>query len=516
MRPTSGARSARLLAVIAVVLGLLAPGAPALAAAPTREEVYRALGVDEVPAQYVVLIDTSASMQQGENLYRLVRKSLRGFLAALEENDPVALVTFDREASVRFEGPAGRDPDALLATLPAAANGGHTDLGQAIETAVGLVRASDAPIATVVLFTDGAHDPAPGSPYPFAEGASWEALGRSATELEQERLLAYAVPLRGRAGIQPLRAVVPDAQVLPGTSIAALTRQLSVPKQDSRAARARTLLRADLERGLVVEWPAGLDRLSPGENTVELTIRATTEHVPLVLSDLQLTTDHPGIRLRTGAEAVRVQPGREVRKPLSIHWDAGDRSAAPLARRDIEASVTLNGRVDSPWAGVLRDDLGLTFSPTLGAAPTRVHGTAQRGSPVPWLLAAALATTVAAAMLVGVRGARRPRLSGRLRATSPVSGKMLGEIRLTGRRMQIGPTTLRIPGTGTVSAIRPPVGTAVRVGYSPTNAPDRLETVDCTPGFPVLLNGITFEWSGSDGELTPDARRRGRASPADA
>src|SRR5258705_8124014 len=54
------ALSALLVAVCAVLA--LTTG-PALAdPAPTREDIYRQLGVDAVPADYVILVDTSGSM----------------------------------------------------------------------------------------------------------------------------------------------------------------------------------------------------------------------------------------------------------------------------------------------------------------------------------------------------------------------------------------------------------------------------------------------------------------------
>lgn len=496
-----GGRARRVLrcaVAIAVLLGLLGVPMPALAAPVTKEDVYRALGVDEIAAEYVILIDTSASMQQGVDLYQGVRESLRSFLAALGANDRVALVTFDREPSVRFHGPAGRNPDPLLAALPTQATGGHTDIGRALEAAIRLIRRSSAPIATIVMFTDGAHDPAPNSPYPFAEGAGWAELARLAADADQEQLLAYAVPLQPDAGIRPLRSVIPDARVLPVDSITALTQELDVPKQASRAAKARTAVGADPGRGIVVEWPTGLGRLSAGENAVELTVRATTERVPLVLSGLRLIADDPDIRLRTDDEPVTLEPGQQVRVPVEIHWDAGARGLAPLDRREVDARVTAHARVDSPWADVLRDDLGVAFAPTFNAEAQPVHGTAQRGSLPLWLLGVVLAALGVAAAVFYRRRAGRPLLAGTLRATSPTSGDVFGEIRLAGRRVPIGPATLSIPGSGAVSAARTPAGTVVRVDYSPTGAPERLESAECHPGRPVILNGVTFEWSGPD------------------
>ncbi|MGV9978426.1 vWA domain-containing protein [Micromonospora wenchangensis] len=497
----------RTVVLLGVVVALLGGGfaGPAMAGPSSREEVYQTLGVDEVAAEYVVLIDTSASMQQGADRYRAVRDGLRGFLAALSANDTVALVTFDEIASVRFHGPAGRNPDQLLARLPPRADGTHTDIGRAVETAVRLVGRSTAPVATIVMFTDGAHDPAPNSPYPFAEGASWTALARTAATFKQEQVLAYGFPLRGDAGVQSLRTVLPDARTLPVSSIGVLARELEVPKQAIRAAKARTLVGPDTARGVVVQWPTDVDRLGSGTNRVDLSVRSTTRQVPLVLKDLELTVDDPQVRIRVSGDPLPLAPGQERSVPVEIRWDPGGRGVMPLDRRDFTALVTARASVDSPWTEVLRRDLGIAFEPGVEAAPQQIGGTAERGDPVPWLLALALLGIIVVAVVLGRRHADRPRLFGTLRATSLVDGHTIGELRLAGRQMTISPETLNVEGSGSVSGSATPTGTVLRVGYHPSADPSRLTWADCLPDHPVIINGVRFEWSvgESDRRLTP-------------
>ncbi|GAB3841967.1 vWA domain-containing protein [Dactylosporangium cerinum] len=220
-------------AVLAVVL---ATPACVSAAPATEEEVYRALGLDRAGAQYVVLIDTSSSMRGAP--YSGVKASLRGFLAALDKTDDVTLVTFDNDAVVRFQGPAGDNPDGLIARLPADAGGAHTDIGRALEVAVGVLQGSTNPITTVLLLTDGKHDPPVGSRYPFTEGTSWTTLTQRAAETHKQHLMGYAVPLAGQTDAGLLTRIVPDARTLTIASIGDLEQQLAAPKKASRAAQA--------------------------------------------------------------------------------------------------------------------------------------------------------------------------------------------------------------------------------------------------------------------------------------
>jgi Mg-chelatase subunit ChlD len=82
-------RAARWTATVAggVVTALLAAGQPVAAAPATLDEVYAKLGVDQVPSQYVVMVDVSGSMN-GDR-YAQVRRSLTGFFAALAPEDQV-------------------------------------------------------------------------------------------------------------------------------------------------------------------------------------------------------------------------------------------------------------------------------------------------------------------------------------------------------------------------------------------------------------------------------------------
>ncbi|MGW7243405.1 VWA domain-containing protein, partial [Streptomyces sp. NPDC054804] len=98
------ASATALFLTAAMLLGASAPRADDLPAAPSPDDICRSLHVDDVPASYVVLVDTSSSMEDrgpdGATQYDTVRKRLRSFLAGLGPSDQVALVSFGRSVGV--------------------------------------------------------------------------------------------------------------------------------------------------------------------------------------------------------------------------------------------------------------------------------------------------------------------------------------------------------------------------------------------------------------------------------
>src|SRR3954468_1021099 len=70
----------RWTAAAAAVLMIVVVGAGPAPAAPA-DEVYAALGIDRVPADYVLMVDVSSSM--GGARYTALKRSLTAFLAAL-------------------------------------------------------------------------------------------------------------------------------------------------------------------------------------------------------------------------------------------------------------------------------------------------------------------------------------------------------------------------------------------------------------------------------------------------
>ncbi len=164
--PSASARTAR---------SADAQPAPASGRPAELAEVLQGLRVDTVPADYVLLIDTSRSMDQA-GLYGPVRRSLRTLLDALDPSDHVSLITFDAHPTLRYSGTATAESGPLQ-RLPAAATGASTDIGAAIGAGLRELERPDAQkVGTMLLFTDGKHKPPAGSPYSGSGGSAWRDL----------------------------------------------------------------------------------------------------------------------------------------------------------------------------------------------------------------------------------------------------------------------------------------------------------------------------------------------------
>ncbi len=495
IRRTVAGVAAALLAAAA----LCVPGGPAYAAPATSDEVYAALGVDQVSAGYVVLIDVSKSMRDGGR-YEQVKRSLRAFLAALAPDDRVTLVTFADSARVVHDGPAGRSPDPLIAKLPRTADGRYTDIGAAIEASVRQLSSAGTPqIATVVLLTDGRHDPPVGSPYPFAQGYGWKQLAGTVRSLRKTALSAYAVPLTGSTGAPLLATVYPGARILAPTSINRLGAQLEQPKAGARAAKARSLPAADATRGVEVSWPVDPGRLGAGRTRLQVRLRSTTTKVPLVVGHLAVRSDRSDVRVSVPDGPVELPAGGTATVPVTVDWDAGPRRAAPLSTATATTTLTLTGEVGSPWADVLTGQLGMSFTPRLDGGATRGTLSAQRGSIDRWIAGAVLLLVLVAAGRWARRRRLGPDLSGTLDVRTPDGGER--QLPLTGRRVALTADSAGLPGYGEVTASRTSIGSAqVRlvIGYSQDGTTAGRQVGTCGPGESVELSGATFVWHATE------------------
>jgi len=487
-------RTTAVLAACLVVL--VATGTPAVAAPATTDEVYAALGVDKVAADYVVMVDVSGSMRE-DGRYDQVKRSLLAFFAALAPDDRVALVTFaDKARVVRASAPAGRSPDALIAKLPKTADGDHTDLGAAIEQSLAVLRRDGAPpTATVVLLTDGLHDPAANSAYPFTQGYAWNQLRAAAKGLRKTSLNAYAIPLAGSTGAGLLGKVYPGAKVLDPTSIDRLGTQLEQPKAAARAAKARAVLGADATRGVRVQWPAEAGRLGAGRTELRVRLHSTAAHVPLVVGNLAVRSTDPALRATVQGGPVSLAPGGTAEVRVTVDWDAGPRQAAPLHTETGRGTLTLTGAAGSPWHPVLTEVLGLKPAPAWTGGETPAVLSAQRGSWPYWLAGALL--VLAVLVLLGLLGKRRlhPMLSGTLSMRTANGDER--KVALGGRAMVLNAGTAGLPGYGEVRATRASVGaaeTALTITYSRDGSPAGRETSTCRPGEQVTVSGTQFAW----------------------
>ncbi|WP_320064875.1 vWA domain-containing protein [Micromonospora sp. RTGN7] len=489
--------AAGLLAVLAALTAVGLPGGPVTAAPAAGDEVYAALGVNRVAGDYVVLVDVSRSMREGGR-YERVKASLRSFLAALAPDDRIALVAFADSARVVHDGPAGRFPDQVVGKLPRTADGQHTDIGAAIETSLRLLNRQGAPqIATVVLLTDGRHDPPTGSAYPFEQGYAWNQLAGAGRSLRKASLNAYAVPLAGSTGAPLLARVYPGARILAPASIDRLGEQLEQPKSAARAAKARNVLGDDVSHGIQVTWPAATGRIAAGRTRLEVRLRSTATRIPLVVDHLAVRSDRPDLRVTVPAGPVELPVGGTATVPVTVEWDAGPRRVAPLSQVTASTTLTLSGDVGSPWADVLTGDLGLAFAPRLDGGATRVSLSAERGSLRWWVTGGALLLVLA---LAGVgwwvrRRRLAPPLAGTLWVRAP--GGEERELPLAGRRAALTAGSAGLPGYGEVTASRASAASSeihLVIRYSPDGSAVGRQAGTCGPGETVELGGAAFTW----------------------
>ncbi len=493
----------RALAAGLAVLAMLAPwhapraadaavtfGQATVADPATRDRVYSALGIDRIAADYIILIDVSSSMRS-EGRYDGVKGSLRSFFAALAPEDQVTLVPFATEAVPAWQGPAGRSPDALIDRLPATADGANTDIGRALEKAIDLLSRSGAPsTANVVLLSDGAHDPARGSQYPFDAGFAWNELKARAAKLAQTSISATAVPLAGATGATLLRQVFPKTEVVNPAAIGELTAALDKAKEAAKAAKARLVLDEDLTRSVTAHWSAG-----DSAGSLRLELRSPMRHIPLQLSQITVGTTTAGVRMTVRPSSITLAPGETRALEVTADWNSGGRSAWPFKTESLRVPVKATAEVSSPWDQVLRDDLRLTWSAGLAENGHEATLSVQRGSWAWWLAAIAALLTLGLAMRTLGARRMRPALHGVLSAS--LGGAVATSMPLSGRGGTLTVATIGLPGLGEVhlarvSLLSPVVNLVIR--YSRDGSPGGFQTAECAPGGKADVHGVTFGW----------------------
>lgn len=450
--------------VAAVLVGLALAG---VLAAPLAAQAAPAIGVDDVvvalglasePADYVVLVDTSGSMNQGGR-YRAVRRELRKLLSSLDADDRVSLLAFSTTATRRYRGKVGTNPDKILATLPASATGDHTDIGAAIEGGMTELESTDTHrLAALILITDGELDTLPGAKYAKVDSSAWKKLKARATKLAKDHdVAAYAVSLMATTDADLLKRVLPQASEVSATEVGTRFAQVA---DDLVRLRATKALKSELAAPITVAWTGDLGAAGAGGSVpVQLDISSSYPHVPVVLSDLTLVAP-AGLTV-----AVSGLPGKVSLKPGGTATVQAQLTLTGARRSN--AAITLAAKVTSPWSRVLAKDLGVEFAPAIEGA-AKVPAASIAITLLPTLLptigsaAAPLALgllVLALVVLVG-RTLLTPRMSGVLSFTR--NGRLLADVVVTGRRAKlvapVGVTELAGLAGGMVGAKGPARG----------------------------------------------------------
>ncbi|GAA0930216.1 vWA domain-containing protein [Streptomyces thermoalcalitolerans] len=511
------ARRAVLLAL--AVLLTLGGTAPAMAADPPvpREDIYRSLKVDDVPAAYVVLVDVSSSMQDkgpdGVPLYTTVKRRLAGFIGSLTPADQVAVVTFGRATGVVHPmSPADRTDGLFDKELPKVAQESASDHGAALDAAADQLDRSEAPVGAVLMLTDGAVN-APGSPYARLGNPAWRQLRERYTELGTNRkIMGYGLPLTEGTGVsEVLGSAFGAPRILP-VDPAALGSQLSTAKDQVRAQKAASLLRAD--RGATVTVSvAGEDvrradggqvtvrtgdRTGERTRTLDVTLVSKARYVPL---DVRLTgtggTGGARVTSTSPAGPVTLEPGGKKTVRVTLTWRQDPRFSLIPGSRDYEGRVGLRAAVSSPWTSTIRGSLGEAEFSTGAPVVTEL---ALRGT-VPGRTPGWLPPLVLLVLLLGAaaawRGYKRhaPLLTGVLIVTDLRTGNRQ-EIPLHGRKVtqetDAGQVWARVTVRGRQKAGRPMLVLRCERD-APRPGGERLcDTGTCELGKSTVLCGIGF------------------------
>lgn len=416
-------------ALLGLAAGLLTvPWAAQAAPSVGVDDVVAALGLGSEPADYVVLVDTSGSMNQGGR-YGAVRLKLRTLLDGLEADDRVSLLTFDSSARFRFRGVVGESPGAILAKLPATAGGDHTDIGAAIAAGLTeLERADTHRLAALILITDGVLDTRPGSAYADVDSNAWKRLSSRAADLAKDHeLAAYAVSLLAKTDAALLKKVLPQATEVSATEVGDRFAEVGGDLVRLQAAKA---LEHELAVPVQVNWTGDLGAALAGNAPVPVNLEFISPytHVPIELQDLQAQGPAGLSVVLSGLpEKVTLEPGARVTvaAQATVTGSAGS-----------GADVGLTATVTSPWRKVLEEDLGLEFAPVL-------EGSA-KVAPPPLELPPTLAPTLVAIVALVALGAGvlligsmllTPRVDGLLEFSR--SGRPVADVVVNGRRMKL-------------------------------------------------------------------------------
>lgn len=397
-----------LMSAILVWLGLVvAPAAADDRGIPTTvDELFEIYDIANEPADYVVTVDTSGSMMRQPPIYPDVRQVFSTFASAIGDTDHLAVVTFDTNPVIRFNGymdAAGRA--AASNALPETARGARTDIGAAISASLDRMERPDgAKVQTLIFLTDGLID-APGSPYAQRGSAAWQALRARADRLSAGRSLSvYGAGLGGEAtDIDALRDVFPRANIvsLPNDQLAAFFNEAI---QRAKLERLRFPVIEELRRNQV-QAIATIDRLEDS-STLSIRFDSKLPHLGTAISLRGVSvTDVDGTPLTStlvgGPRTFTVGPGRSSDAATVRVNVPGLTHSLRIGETTEERSliVTVDAGLEVEPASILIGELAIEETPQLVqpevAVGERAYGIAY------WMIGAALGTLILLVMFLG-------------------------------------------------------------------------------------------------------------------
>jgi hypothetical protein len=486
----------------------------------SRKAVLRALGVGDIPAEIVILIDISESVANN-NLYAAIRQDVPTFLRVLANKDPedlVGVVLFGRPGDDRITDPGPPNPGIWLPPVPYSR---ETDFGHAFQLAVSMFRAPQAQnikVGGVLLLSDGEvsmpfdDDPTYGTGF---TAPGWKKLRTEVQGLPMT-ITGYDVPLTSNPAFvgnqyTALSQVFHPVQTLPyGTTD--LSQALSMAKQNIVDSKVAVAAAPDSGQGVRVSW-GGLRGihgkpvdLAAGHADVMVTVTATTQHVPLHLSGLSVRSAGLPVTMKgilPGGRTLR--PGQPATLRVPLTWAPRPSGMTMTgSSRTLRGTLQLAGTVSSTFTPTLRSVFGDTaFS--VGGIRGGVSPLFMASEPAQWNISAWLLAFLGVVALLCAAIAFRLRMTGALvvKGVEQESGQ---EVRLRGRPRLSTRTDELIAEAGrmTVRGSLRHRGMWVRMRIG-----ERPEFVEfLAPGKEIFPAGITVKHKCGNGRRFPWRRTR--------
>lgn len=281
------------------------------------DDLFTLFGVAAVPADFVVVVDTSGSMAQGDDPpYPAVLQAFDSLVDSIPDGDNLSVLTFDSSPNLAFQGAIdSASRQQAKAALPAQPLGQATDIGLAIDATLRRLERADASDVQLVLFlTDGDHQPESGSAFPSDAGPAWGALRSRAEAVDAGHdtlVLGVGLGAQGAGGVALLRQVFgnPEINTLPSEQLPDFFRE-SVRR--SQLARLAALVDVELARGVEVASSGSARLADPMDIEVELTSRFQKLPVDVTITGVRVA-DSDGNPVEAeivgGKTVVRIEPG---------------------------------------------------------------------------------------------------------------------------------------------------------------------------------------------------------------
>ena len=367
-------------AALAPAPGSDADAAQSVGAGPPRASastVIQALGISNVPAEIVILVDISLSMAPEDNgLYPTVRQQVLAYLGVLAQQDPqdlVGVILFGKRSDNQVTDPG---PPSRHIWLPEAPYSQETDFGWAFQQAVQMFK--DAPpdikAGGVLLLSDGevsvpaGDDPAYGTGF---TAPGWKKLRTQVQNLPMT-VTGYDVPLTSNTTFtgnqyQALSQVFQPVQSLPyGTTD--LSRALNLATQGILDSEVASAAAPDIGPGVRVAW-SGLRGvggrsvdLGTGQAEVTVTVTATTRRIPVYLNRLSVTSTGLPVTMKGALHGdYALAPGQSAAWNVRLTWhpraSGGTMTGGP---RTLRGKLRLDATVSSPFTPTLQSTFGDT------------------------------------------------------------------------------------------------------------------------------------------------------------